>query len=53
MHGSILIHDDAIDRSSLRRFKPTIFQSLGANHYSISQSMVLGDLGFFTALEVF
>src|SRR5258707_8192053 len=36
-HSSLLIHDDVIDRSLLRRNKPSVYQTLGGNHYGISQ----------------
>src|SRR4051812_29449557 len=39
LHTSLLIHDDVIDRSILRRNKPTMFEYLGASHYAISQSI--------------
>lgn len=46
---AILAHDDVIDQSPLRRGKPTIYKSLGENHYAISQTICLGDIGFFLA----
>lgn len=46
---AILAHDDIIDESPLRRGKPTIYKALGENHYAISQTICLGDLGFFLA----
>lgn len=49
---SILAHDDIIDRSELRRGKPSLYQALGGNHYGISQTICLGDLGFFLATEL-
>lgn len=49
---SILAHDDIIDRSDLRRGKPSLFQALGGNHYGISQAICLGDLGFFLAEDL-
>ncbi len=48
---AILIHDDVIDESLLRRGNPTIFRSLGADHYAISQSIGLGDAGLFLAVK--
>lgn len=49
---SILAHDDIIDRSELRRGKPSLYQELGGDHYGISQAISLGDLGFFLACEI-
>lgn len=49
---AILAHDDIIDRSELRRGKPSLYQALGGNHYGISQTISLGDLGFFIANEL-
>jgi len=49
---AILSHDDIIDRSELRRGKPSLYQALGGNHYGISQTISLGDLGFFLAVEL-
>ncbi|MCL5783941.1 MAG: polyprenyl synthetase family protein [Patescibacteria group bacterium] len=46
---AILAHDDIIDLSPLRRGKPTLYHSLGGNHYGISQTICLGDIGFFLA----
>lgn len=46
---SILAHDDIIDLSPTRRGKPTIYKALGGDHYAISQTICLGDLGFFIA----
>lgn len=46
---AILIHDDIIDQSPTRRCKPTLYKALGGDHYGISQSISLGDIGFFLA----
>lgn len=51
-HSSILIHDDIIDKSPIRRGKPTSHVALGDNHYGMSQSICLGDLGFFIAQQL-
>lgn len=48
---AILAHDDIVDRSPLRRGKPTIYQSLGADHYAVSQTITLADIGFFLATK--
>jgi geranylgeranyl diphosphate synthase type I len=52
LHTSFLIHDDIIDQSTLRRGKPAMHIALGANHYALSQSICLGDLGFFLANQL-
>jgi len=52
LHTSLLIHDDIIDKSILRRGKKTLFQELGGNHYGISQAICLGDVGFFLAAKI-
>ncbi|MBI4040093.1 polyprenyl synthetase family protein [Candidatus Daviesbacteria bacterium] len=49
---AILAHDDIIDQSPLRRGKPTIYKALGADHYAFSQTICLGDIGFFQALQI-
>jgi geranylgeranyl diphosphate synthase type I len=49
---AILAHDDIIDKSPLRRGKPTIYKALGGDHYAISQTICLGDVGFFHAMEI-
>ncbi len=49
---AILAHDDIIDKSELRRGKPSLYQSLGGNHYGVSQTICLGDLGFFLSTEL-
>lgn len=52
MHTSLLIHDDIIDKTSVRRGKSTIHTQLGNNHYGQSLAMCLGDVGFFLAQKV-
>ncbi len=49
---AILAHDDIIDRSPIRRGIPTIYEFLGADHYAISQTICLGDIGFFLAFQI-
>lgn len=51
-HASILVHDDIIDQSPIRRGKPSLYQALGGDHYGISQAICLGDAGFFLATKV-
>ncbi len=49
---SILAHDDVIDQSFTRRGKPTIYRALGGDHFGISQTICLGDVGFFLAQKL-
>lgn len=49
---AILAHDDIIDKSPTRRGKPTIYKALGGDHYAVSQTIILGDIGFFLALDI-
>lgn len=49
---SILAHDDIIDQSPLRRGKPTIYRQLGGDHYGISQTIALADIGFFLTVRL-
>ena len=59
LHASILIHDDVIDQSPLRRGKKTLYMALrpedgrvGADHYGISQAIGLADIGLFLAVKI-
>lgn len=52
LHTSLLIHDDIIDKSLIRRGKPTIHSVFKNNHYGISQAICLGDIGFFLATKL-
>lgn len=49
---AILAHDDIMDKSQLRRGEPTIFKKLGFDHYATSQTISIGDIGFFQAIEI-
>lgn len=49
---AILAHDDIIDQSPLRRGKPTIYKALGMDHYAISQTICLGDMGLFLGAKL-
>ncbi|QQG43045.1 MAG: polyprenyl synthetase family protein [Candidatus Daviesbacteria bacterium] len=49
---AILAHDDIIDQSPLRRGKPTIYKQLGGDHYGISQTIALADIGFFLSVKL-
>lgn len=52
MHSAVLIHDDIIDKSIMRRDKPSLHQALGGNHYGISQAISLSDYGFFLSYQI-
>lgn len=49
---AILAQDDVIDKSLLRRFKGSLYQSLGGDHRAISLTLCLSDIGFFSAYEL-
>lgn len=53
---AILIHDDIIDQSPLRRGKPTVHKALAARHstehYGVAQGICLGDIGMFWAIRL-
>lgn len=49
---AILAHDDIIDKSPIRRGRPTIYKQLGGDHYGISQTIALADIGFFLAVRL-
>lgn len=49
---AILAHDDIIDKSPTRRGRPTIYQAMGGDHYAISQTICLGDLGIPLATDL-
>lgn len=49
---AILAHDDIIDKSPTRRGKPALHMRLGGDHYGMSQSICLGDMGFFLAFRI-
>jgi len=46
---AILAHDDIIDKSPTRRGKQSMYMALGGEHYGISQTICLGDIGMFIA----
>ncbi|MBI2315037.1 polyprenyl synthetase family protein [Candidatus Daviesbacteria bacterium] len=50
-HTAILVHDDIIDKSPIRRNLPSLYMALGANHYGVSQAISLADAGFFLAVR--
>ncbi len=47
LHASILVHDDIMDQSPLRRGEPSLYKTLGE-----SMAMALGDLGFFLSIKI-
>ncbi len=50
-HSSLLIHDDIIDQSPIRRGKLTLFMTEKNKHHGISQAICLGDLGITLAVN--
>ena len=44
---AILIHDDIIDKSPMRRGKRTIHSACGDSHLALSRAICIGDMGFF------
>ena len=62
---AILAHDDIIDKSPLRRGKPTLYKILQdrcaaetgkdaatCQHYGVSQTICLGDMGLFLSMQL-
>lgn len=52
LQTGLLVHDDIIDLSETRRGKPTLYKTLGGDHYGISQAICLGDAAFFLSQEL-
>lgn len=48
----ILAHDDIIDNSETRRFKPSMHMDLGGGHDGISKSICVGDFGIVSAIDI-
>ena len=48
----ILAHDDIIDNSDFRRFKPSMHKDLGQGHDGVSKSICVGDFGIVSAIEI-
>lgn len=48
----ILAHDDIIDNSDYRRFKPSMHKDLGNGHDGVSKSICVGDFGIVSAIEI-
>ena len=51
LHTSLLIHDDIIDQSPVRRGKPALHIAKD-KHYGISQAICLGDLGISLSMRL-
>jgi len=52
LHTSLMIHDDIIDQSPLRRGKRALHISNDNNHYGISQALCLGDIGITQSIKL-
>ncbi len=52
LHAGLLVHDDIIDKSPLRRGHPSLHEALGGDHYGQSQALCLGDVSFFLATKL-
>lgn len=55
LHDFLLIHDDIIDKSDVRRGKPTIhkrYEKFFGEHYGQSQAIILGDIACFEAFRL-
>lgn len=48
----ILAHDDIIDNSDYRRFKPSMHKDLGNGHDGVSKSICVGDFGIVSAIQM-
>lgn len=49
--NGILMHDDIIDKSTLRRGRPSMYAALGNNQAGISKAICLGDVGIVAAYD--
>ncbi len=52
LHSAILIHDDIMDQSPIRRGKKTLYKLFGDNHQGISQAINVGDIGFYLSSKI-
>lgn len=50
--AAILAHDDIVDKSELRRGKPSLYSRMGGDFAGISKAICLGDIGFFLAFKI-
>ena len=50
--SSILIHDDIIDKSDIRRNMPTMHVALGNDHIAMSKSICMGDFGVIASIDM-
>lgn len=50
--GSVLAHDDIIDKSEIRRSAPSLYVKLGNNHIGLSRAICVGDFGLIFANEI-
>ncbi len=48
----ILAHDDIIDNSDYRRFKPSMHKDFGNGHDGVSKSICVGDFGIVASIEI-
>ncbi len=49
---AILAHDDIIDKSEQRRFKPSMYVKFGGDHDGISKAIFCADIGLVCALDM-
>src|SRR3989344_1686414 len=55
IHSFLLIHDDIIDDSDIRRGKATIhkrYEKYFGSHYGVSQAILIGDIACFEAIKL-
>src|SRR6185503_200335 len=52
LHTALLIHDDVIDKSTIRRGNKTIHTAFKDGHYGTSLAICLGDISFFLATKL-
>lgn len=52
LHSALLIHDDIMDQSPLRRGQPSLYQVFGGKHYGISQAINLGDIALYLPIKI-
>ena len=50
--SGILIHDDIIDKSDIRRNMPTMHVALGNDHIAMSKSICVGDIGLIASVDM-